>query len=77
MILSTVPDMEVLGCSGIRVISKFSSAIRADFAMRGFANSFLTLAYVAASDSLLCFLCVIEELCNGDGIHAVPFRTVG
>jgi hypothetical protein len=30
--------------------------------MRGFANSFLTLAYVAASDSFLCFLCVIEEL---------------
>jgi hypothetical protein len=45
--------------------------------MRGFANSFLTLAYVAASDSFLCFLCVIEELLNGDGIHAVPFRTVG
>ena len=62
MILSTVPDMEVLGCSGIRVISKFSCAIRADLAMRGFANSFLTLACVAASDPFLCFLCVIEEL---------------
>jgi len=44
MILSTVPGIEVLGCTGIRVISKFSSAIRVDFAMRGFAISFLTLA---------------------------------
>jgi hypothetical protein len=62
MILSTVPAIEVLGCSGIRVISKFSSAIRADLAMRGFAISFLTLACVAVSGSLLCFLCGIEGL---------------
>jgi hypothetical protein len=62
MILSTVPGIEVLGCSGTRATSKFSSAIRADFAMRGFAISFLTLACVAASDSFLCFLCFIEEL---------------
>ena len=62
MILSTVPGIEVLGCSGIRVISKFSSAIRADLAMRGFAISFLTLACVAVSGSFLCFLCGIEGL---------------
>ena len=62
MILSTVPGIEVLGCSGIRVISKFSSAIRADFAMRGFANSFVTLACVAISGSFLFFLCSIKGL---------------
>lgn len=57
MILSTVPGIEVLGCSGIRVISKFSSAIRADLAMRGFAISFLTRARVELSGSLLPFIC--------------------
>jgi hypothetical protein len=30
MILSTMPDRVVLGCSTIRVVSKFSSAILAD-----------------------------------------------
>jgi hypothetical protein len=60
--LSTVPGIEVLGCSGIRVISKFSSAIRADFAMRGLVNSFLTLACVAISGSFLFFLCSIKRL---------------
>jgi hypothetical protein len=49
MILSTVPDIVVLGCSGIRDISSFSSAIRADLDMRGFANSFLTPAVVAST----------------------------
>ena len=47
MILSTVPGMVTLGCSGIRVASRFSSAIRADLAMRGLAISFVMLARVA------------------------------
>ncbi len=59
MILSTVPGMVVLGCSGIRAVSRFSSAILADLAMRGFAISFLTLARVALPGFLafLVFLC--------------------
>src|SRR6202022_4440043 len=56
IILSTVPGMVVLGCSGIRVVSKFSSAILADLALRGFAISFLTLARVALCDSSLFLL---------------------
>jgi hypothetical protein len=52
MILLTVPGMVVLGCSAIRVVSKFSSAIRADLLMRGFAISFLT-ARIAFLDSFL------------------------
>ena len=46
MILSTVPGMVVLGRSGIRAVSRFSSAILADLAMRGLAISLLTLARV-------------------------------
>jgi hypothetical protein len=57
MILSTVPGMETLGCSEIRAVSKFSSAILADLAMRGFAISFLTLARIAVPDSCLVLLC--------------------
>jgi hypothetical protein len=49
--------METLGCSEIRAVSKFSSAILADLAMRGFAISFLTLARIAVPDSCLVFLC--------------------
>jgi hypothetical protein len=56
MILSTVPGMMALGCSGIRAVSKFSSAIFADLATRGFAISFLTLACVALSGSFLLLL---------------------
>jgi hypothetical protein len=33
--------------------------MRADFAMRGFANSFSTLACVSALDSFLCVLSFI------------------
>ena len=47
MILSTIPDMVVLGRSRIRVVTSFRSAILADLAIRGFAISFLTLARVA------------------------------
>jgi len=57
MILSTVPGMVVLGCSGIRAVSCFSSAILADLAMRGFAISFVTLARVASSGCVFLFLC--------------------
>ena len=56
MILSTVPGIVVLGCSGIREVSKFSSAILADLAMRGFAISFVTLARVALSRCIFLFL---------------------
>jgi hypothetical protein len=55
MILPSVPDMVVLGCSGIRAVSRFSSAVLADLAMRGFAISFLTLANVASPGSFLPF----------------------
>jgi hypothetical protein len=46
----------VLSCSGIREVSRFTSAIFADLAMRGFAISFVTLARVASSDRVLLFL---------------------
>ena len=57
MILSTVPGMVVLGCSLVRAVSRFSSAIPADLAMRGFAISFLALANVARPDFVLLFFC--------------------
>jgi len=57
MILSTVPGMVVLGCSEIRIVSRFSSVILADLAIRGFAISCLTLARIALAGSLLLFLC--------------------
>jgi hypothetical protein len=60
MILSTVPGMVVLGCSGIRVVSSFSSAILADLAIRGFAISLLTLARVVLPNFFLAFLCTIH-----------------
>jgi hypothetical protein len=44
--------------------------------MRGFAISFLTLARVASSRSLLAFLCSTHRLWHRDGSRAVPFRTV-
>jgi len=47
----------MLGCSGIRTVSSFSSAILADLAMRGFAISFLTLARVALPVFCPVFLC--------------------
>ncbi len=51
MILSTVPGTVVLGCSETRTVSRFSSAILADLAMRGFAISFMTLVRVAFAAS--------------------------
>jgi len=56
IIFSTVPGMVVLGCSGIRALSSFSSAILADLVMRGFAISFLTLARVASPGLSLLLL---------------------
>ena len=52
----TVPGVVAFGCSGIRIISRFSSAIFADLAMRGFAISFSTLTSVALMSSFLRFL---------------------
>jgi hypothetical protein len=43
MISSTFQSMVVLGRSRIRAVSRFSSAILADLAMRSFAISFSTL----------------------------------
>jgi hypothetical protein len=58
MILPTVPRIVVLGCPGIRVVSRrISSIILADLAMRGIAISFLTLARVVSARSFLRFLC--------------------
>ncbi|MGA7556851.1 MAG: hypothetical protein WBW54_24130, partial [Candidatus Acidiferrales bacterium] len=56
MIFSTVPGMVLLGCSGFRAVSRFSSAILADLAMRGLAISILTLARVELSAFFLRFL---------------------
>ena len=42
--LGTDPDIVVLGCSGIRAVSSFISAILADLAIRAFASSFVMLA---------------------------------
>jgi len=55
--------MVVLGCSRMRVVSRFSSAILADLAMRGFAISFLTLARVALPDFVLTFLGFLRGIC--------------
>ena len=71
----TVPGMVILGCSGIRVRSKFSSAIFADLAMRGFAISCLTLACVAMADCFFVILCAIRPKYYRRGSRAVPFRT--
>lgn len=76
MILSTVPGMEMLGRSGIRVGSSFSSVIRADLATRGFAISIMTLARVALLSSLLLRLGFMHPLSSRNGGHAVSFRTV-
>jgi hypothetical protein len=44
--------MVALGCSGVRVVSKFISVILADLAIVGFAISFRTLARVVFPISL-------------------------
>jgi hypothetical protein len=59
MILSTVPGIVALDCSGIRDASRLSSAIRTDLDMRGFANSFLTRAVVASPNLFLFFFFIV------------------
>ncbi len=61
MILSTVPGMVALGGCGVRVVSRFSAAILADLAMRGFAISVWTLARVALPDSVSAFFCRMQS----------------
>jgi hypothetical protein len=53
--LSTVPGMTVFGRSEILAVSNLSSAILADFDMRGSAISVWTMARIALPDSLVCF----------------------
>jgi hypothetical protein len=60
MILSTVPGMLALGRIGMRAVSRFSSAILADLAMRGFAISFPTRACVELPGSFVNFLFSME-----------------
>ena len=60
MIFLTVPGMVVLGGSIFRAVSRFSSAILADLAMRGFAISSLTSARVAFLRSFLLLLCGMQ-----------------
>jgi hypothetical protein len=55
-IFLTVPGIVVLGCSRMRVGSRFSSVILADRAMRGFTISSATAACVARWSSFLAFL---------------------
>ena len=82
MILATVPGRVTLGCSAIRARSRFSSAILADLAMRGFAISAAVLACIALlacvslADSLFFFLCGIHLSSRRDASRAVPFCTV-
>jgi hypothetical protein len=45
----------------LRAVSRFSSVILADLAMRGFAISFLTLARVASLSSFFSFLCSMHH----------------
>ena len=76
MILSTVPGMVVLGCSRVRAVSRFSSVILADLAMRGFAISFLTLARIARPDFVLRFFFGMYSSWHRGGSAAVQFHTV-
>jgi len=56
MILSTVPGMTVLGGCETLAVSDSSSAILADFDMRGSAISVLTLASIVLPDCLRFFI---------------------
>lgn len=62
MILSTVPEMVILGCSRIRAVSRFSSAILPDLAMRGFAISILRLARVASPGLFFAFVAFLRSI---------------
>jgi hypothetical protein len=76
IIFLTVPGMVVLGCSGIRAVSSFISAILADLAIRGLAISSLTPACDALPVFFLAFLCGIHPPLHRDKIGTVPLSTV-
>jgi hypothetical protein len=61
MILSTVPGMLVLARAGIHELSRFTCAIFADLAMRGFAISFATMLRTTLSDPLLHFFDMLNS----------------
>jgi hypothetical protein len=62
MILSTVPGMVILGCSRIRVVSRFSSAILPDLAIRDFTISFFTLAGIASPGLFLALVAFLRNI---------------
>lgn len=68
--------MVALGCSEVRVVSKFISVILADLAIVGFAISFWTLASVVFPISFWRLLCRTPQDDIEIGIHGVPFRTM-
>src|SRR5580693_1487766 len=68
IIFLTVPGIVVLGCSIFREVSRFSSAILADLAVRGFAISFVTSACVAFLGSLVPSY-LSHAACTHDGIE--------
>jgi hypothetical protein len=76
MIPSTLPGTVALGCSGVRVVSSFSCAIFADFAMRGRAISITKLAGIAFASCFPRFLYTMDVLWLADRNCAVQFSTV-
>jgi len=76
MILSTIPDAGLLARFENRAVPRFSCVIRADLDMRGFAISFVTLAYAASPGVFLPFLFGIHTWSHWGKRHAAPFRTV-
>jgi hypothetical protein len=63
--------MVALGCSRIRAVSRFTSAILTGFAIRGFAISFLTLACVALPGSFLLFCEFFGAALSASGVSTV------
>jgi hypothetical protein len=59
MILSTIPGTVVLARSETRAVFRFTSSLHADLAIRGLANSFLTLASVASSNPFLALFFIV------------------
>ena len=74
MISTTIPGTVTLGCSRIRVVSRFSSAIFADLSTRGFPISCATLARVALIRSFLAL--VTRPPLHRNANDAVSFRTI-
>jgi hypothetical protein len=67
MVLARLPGV-------IRPANRFKASSRADFAMRGFAISFLTLARVASLDSFLVVFFFIERLHDDFEAAATQFN---